>query len=112
MQRFGSVIGLNPEKLEEYVCLHAAVWPEVQARIAACHIRNYSIYLRHLPDGNPYLFSYYEYVGADYAADMAAMAADPKTREWWTFCEPCQRPLPDRAAGEWWAAMEEVFHQE
>ena len=24
----------------------------------------------------------------------------------------CQDPLPDRAEGEWWATMEEVFHQD
>jgi L-rhamnose mutarotase len=43
---------------------------------------------------------------------MAKMAADPKTQAWWTLCEPCQQPLADRAPGEWWAAMEEVFHQD
>jgi uroporphyrinogen decarboxylase len=30
------------------------------------------------------LFAYFEYHGTDYAADMAKMAADPKTQEWWT----------------------------
>jgi hypothetical protein len=44
--------------------------------IAACNIRNYSIYLHRLPDGNHYLFSYFEYVGSDFAGDMAKMAAD------------------------------------
>jgi L-rhamnose mutarotase len=48
----------------------------------------------------------------DFQADMAKMAADPTTQRWWSFCEPCQAPLPDRQAGEWWAAMEEVFHCE
>jgi L-rhamnose mutarotase len=23
---------------------------------------------------------------------------------------PMQNPMPDRAEGEWWAVMEEVFH--
>ena len=72
--------------------------------------RNYSIFLRKLPDGKHYLFSYFEYVGSDFAADMAAMAADPRTQEWWKITDPCQEPLPDRAEGEWWAAAEEVFH--
>ena len=63
-----------------------------------------------LPDGKHYLFSYFEYVGSDFAADMAAMAADPRTQEWWKITDPCQEPLPDRAEGEWWAAAEEVFH--
>jgi len=110
MKRYGSVIGLRDEKLEEYKTLHAAVWPDVLRMIAACHIRNYSIFLRRMPDGRLYLFSYFEYTGTDFAADMAKMAADPKTQAWWTLCEPCQQPLGDRAAGEWWAGMEEVFH--
>lgn len=110
MQRYGSVIGLSPEKADEYKTLHAAVWPDVLAMIKACHIRNYSIYLRRLGDGNLYLFSYFEYTGGDFAADMARMAADPTTQQWWDLCMPCQQPLADRESGEWWASMEEVFH--
>jgi len=109
MQRYGSVIGLNEAKLEEYVKLHADVWPGVLKKIRECNIRNYSIYLRRI-EGKPFLFSYFEYTGPDYAADMAAMAADPLTQQWWSVCKPCQQPLPDRAEGEWWAGMEEVFH--
>ena len=110
MKRFGSVIVLHPDKVDEYKRLHAAVWPEVLAMIASCHIRNYSIYMRTLPDGRPYLFSYFEYTGTDYAADMARMAADPTTQQWWALCKPCQQPLPDRESDEWWSDMEEVFH--
>lgn len=107
MQRYGSVIRVRPEKLEEYKRLHAEVWPGVRKMIAECGLRNYSIYYK---DG--YLFSYYEYVGDDYEADMAKMAADPETQRWWAVCEPCQKPLETRAEGEWWASMEEVFHQD
>ena len=110
--RYGSVIGLRAEKLDEYKRLHAAVWPQVAKMIADTNIRNYSIYLRKMPDGNHYLFSYFEYVGRDFAADMAKMAADPVTQQWWELCIPCQEPLADRKEGEWWASMEEVFHQD
>lgn len=110
MSRHAGILQIVPGKLEEYVALHRAVWPEVLAIIHTANIRNYSIYLRKLPDGNHYLFSYFEYVGADFAADMAWLAAEPKTQEWWTHCIPCQNPLPDRAEGEWWASLEEVFH--
>jgi L-rhamnose mutarotase len=105
MKRYGMVIGVRPEKLEEYERLHAATWPGVLKMIAECNIRNYSIYHK---DG--LLFSYFEYHGADFAADMAKMAADPTTQQWWAVCEPCQVPLETRAKGEWWANMEEVFH--
>ena len=105
MTRYGSVIGIQPGKLAEYKRYHAKAWPEVLAMIRACNIRNYSIYHK---DG--FLFSYFEYVGSDYEADMARMAADPRTQDWWAIMKPLQRPLPTRADGEWWAEMEEVFH--
>jgi L-rhamnose mutarotase len=105
MQRYGSVIKVRPEKLEEYKRLHAAAWPGVLKMIHDCNIRNYSIYLK---DG--YLFGYYEYVGSDYQGDMAKMAADPVTQEWWKLTDPCQEGLPTRKPGEWWASMEQVFH--
>lgn len=107
MTRYGSLIRVKPEKLDEYKKLHAAVWPEVARMITACNIRNYSIYHR-----NGLLFSYFEYIGEDYEADMAKMAAHPETRRWWAVCKPCQQPVEDRDKGEWWAAMEEVFHQD
>ena len=110
MKRFGSVIALKPERIDEYRRLHAAVWPAVLRQIKSSHIQNYSIYLRQLDDGRHYLFSYFEYVGTDFAADMALMAADPVTQDWWKVCKPCHEPLPDRAPDEWWASMAEVFH--
>jgi len=105
MQRYGSMIKLKPEKLEEYKELHANVWPEVLKMIWDCNIRNYSIYYK---DG--YLFSYFEYCGDDYAADMKKMADDPNTQAWWKLTDPCQEPLETRKAGEQWASMEEFFH--
>jgi len=105
MKRYGQVICVKPEKLEEYKRLHAAAWPEVLAMIEQCNIRNYSIY--HKDD---FLFAYFEYVGDDFDGDMAKMAADPKTQEWWAVCKPCHKPLETRAEGEWWAGMQEVFH--
>jgi len=110
MKRYGMVIGLAPDKLDEYRKLHAAAWPEVLRMIRECNLRNYSIYLHRLPDGNHYLFSYFEYVGSDFTADMRRMAADATTQRWWSFTAPCQRPLPDRPEGGWWSTMEEVFH--
>lgn len=106
MKRYGSVIRVRPEKLEEYRALHAAVWPAVRATIQRCNIQNYSIFNK---DG--WLFSYFEYVGDDYERDMANMAADPATQQWWSLCKPCHEPLSTRTPGEWWASMEELFYQ-
>lgn len=105
MERYGSIIKVKPEKLEEYKKLHAAVWPEVLATIKACNIQYYSIYHR-----DHVLYSYYEYTGTDYQKDMQKMADDPITQDWWKLCSPCQEPLESRSKGEWWASMEEIFH--
>jgi L-rhamnose mutarotase len=110
VQRHAWVIRVRSEQVETYVRLHAAVWPAVLERLRASHIGNYSIFLRQLDDGGHYLFSYLEYTGEDFAADLAAMAADPETQRWWTLCRPCQQPLRDAAPGDWWSPMPEVFH--
>jgi L-rhamnose mutarotase len=107
MSRHASVIRLRPEKEEVYRALHAQVWPDVLAQIRRSHIGNYSIFLR---DG--LLFSYFEYSGTDLAADLALMAEDPRTREWWELTDPCQQPVETAAPGEHWAPMEEVFHSD
>ena len=105
MRRVAQVIALPAENAAEYERLHAAVWPAVLARLAASGIRNYSIY-RH----GELLFSYFEYVGDDYDADVAAIAADPETQRWWQLTDPLQRRVPEASEGEWWHALPEVFH--
>ncbi len=107
MKRYGMVIKARPGKLDEYKKYHANVWPEVIEMIKKCNFRNYSIYEK---DG--YLFTYFEYVGNDFPVDMAKMAADPKTQEWWAVVRPLQEPLPSRKECEWWAEMDEVFHMD
>lgn len=107
MQRMGMVIGLKEGKIEAYKRLHADVWPDILTMISKCNIRNYSIYLK---EPENLLFGYWEYHGDSFEADAAKMAADPRTKEWWDICMPCQEPLETRKDGEWWAMMEEVFH--
>jgi L-rhamnose mutarotase len=105
MHRRGQVIGIKPERITEYEALHAAVWPEVLATIESSNIRNYSIFRY-----ETFLFSYFEYVGVDFEADMAKMAADPKTQEWWKLCNPMQQPVEPLIPGQWWKPILEIFH--
>lgn len=105
MKRVAQVIGLPKEHWEAYERYHAEVWPGVLEQIAKSNITNYSIF-RH----GELLFSYFEYVGDDFEADMARMAEDPETQRWWSVQEPLQRPLDGRADGEWWTTLPEVFH--
>lgn len=99
------VIKVKQEKFEEYKRLHANPWPEVVKMIKECNITNYSIFFK-----DNYLFGYWEYLGDDFEADMAKMASDPITCEWWKLTDACQEPLQSRNNNEWWAEMEEVFH--
>lgn len=104
MRRFGQVARLKPEKIEEYKVLHAVVWPEVLKTIHRCNLRNYTI---HLLDGQ--VFARFDYVGDDYEADMALMAADPATQRWWTHTKPC---FENHAIQEYYRDMEEIFFTE
>ncbi len=110
VKRFGSVTGLKPEKLAYYKNLHAHAWPAVLRKIKECNIKNYSIYVQKI--GNAYyLFSYFEYTGEDFEADMKKMAVDPDTQRWWKETDPCQQPLSEASAkNKIWTDMEEVFH--
>ncbi|MFD0327325.1 L-rhamnose mutarotase [Streptacidiphilus monticola] len=87
MKRIAQTTRLVPERREEYLALHRAVWPAVEAALHAAQIRNYSIFLH-----GDTLFAYYEYHGDDFEADLATVKADPETQRWWTFTDPCQDP--------------------
>lgn len=104
-KRICSLIYVKSSEIEEYERIHAQVWPEVLACLKNANIQNYSIYRY-----GTLLVSYMEYTGSDFAKDMAAVAADPKTQEWWKLTDPMQKPLNDRKAGEWWHEIPEVFH--
>jgi L-rhamnose mutarotase len=111
VKRFGMVTGLKVEKVAYYKKLHAAVWPGVLKKIKECGIQNYSIYLQKI-NGKYFLFSYFEYIGADFDKDMAKMAADTTTQRWWKETNPTQDPLPEAVAQKkTWLNMDEVFHR-
>lgn len=110
VRRYGMVIGIDKKSIPEYRRLHGDVWPGVLKMITECNLRNYSIYLAEVKKDKFYLFSYFEYIGDDFEADMAKMANDETTKKWWTHTDPLQKPIPTRKEGEWWAELDEVFH--
>ena len=107
VRRFGQVLGLKPERLAEYERRHSELWFEIRHALGEAGIRNYTIF-----HAGGQLFGYYEYVGPpeEYEARMRRLAQAPRMREWWDLMEPMQIPRPDRASGEWWTNMREVFH--
>ena len=105
VRRFGQRIRVRPEAIDDYERLHADPWPGVLAQIRRSNIRNYTIWR----DGTD-LFAAFDYVGEEFEADMAAMAADAETQRWWKLTDAMQDPLPDREPGSWWKTLREVFH--
>ena len=105
IKRIGSVIGVKPDQIAEYERVHAEVWPGVLATLKRANVTKFSIF-RH----ENMLFSYMEYSGSDYEADMAMIAADPITQDWWKVTAPMQNPVPQKSESEWWHQIPEVFH--
>jgi L-rhamnose mutarotase len=106
VERHGLVVDVVPDRRAEYVRLHSAVWPQVEQTLRDCNVTNYTIFV--IEDT---LFAYYEYAGTDHAADMARIAQDPVSQEWWTHTDPCQTVFGRSGTpGERWRAMDEVWH--
>jgi L-rhamnose mutarotase len=102
-----SVIGVRPEKLALYKELHAQPWPEMNAALSAANIHNYSIYLR---EPENLLFSYWEYTGSDFEADMQVLDGLAVSKRWLALTDPCQVKLQSARGNEWWSFMPEIFH--
>ena len=90
MERVCFQLQVRPDRLDEYVTRHGAVWPDMLNAIADAGRRNYSLFLRE--DGM--LIGYYE--TDDDAASAAALAADPRTAAW--EAEAARAVLPARNA--------------
>lgn len=108
--RYGMVTGLKPEKMDYYNQLHAEPWPSITTLLTKCNINNYSIFLQKIKE-DYYLFSYFEYTGTDYDADMKKIAADTSMQRWWKETDPCQLPLEEALAKhQIWTPMKQVFY--
>lgn len=97
VQRFCMYTLIKPGMKERYLELHDTIWPGVVAQIHRSAFRNYTIFIR-----GDMLVQYFEYVGTDFAADDAAMQADPESQRWWRETAPCQLdPEPGLPGGPW-----------
>jgi L-rhamnose mutarotase len=104
-RRFGMAARLVPELREEYLELHRNVWPQVEATLLECGVRNFTIFVL-----GEVLFGYYEYIGSDHAADQAKMAEDETTRRWWARTAPCQLPFEPGSSAPNWQELDEAWH--
>ena len=114
------VIRTNPKLMTQYMQLHDHTWDEVMERMFKQNMRDFTVWYH---EETNTMFHQFVYIGDDFDADMAAVAADPIVKLWWTYCEPCQVPLhwkgppPSQGGvgdpehpGEWWAPMVQVNH--
>ncbi|KAI7241634.1 hypothetical protein KC330_g398 [Hortaea werneckii] len=113
-KRMAQIVRLKPESLQEYKECHNKAWPEVLQQIKDCHIVDYSIWF---DDRSSTLFATMKWVGNDFDADMAKMAANPKVQEWWAMTDSMQESYVEGAKGStdpkgWWKPLEEVFRFE
>ncbi len=106
IKRVGMVVGIDPERIDEYKQLHADDNPGVRDLLNKYHMHNFSIFLQQMPDGKWHEFGYYEYTGEDFDGDMKKMDAEPRTIEWLRQCDPMQIPLP---GSKGWTEMERVY---
>lgn len=102
MKRYIMYSELKPEKVQEYVELHANPWPEILDIIRESNIRNYSISI----NGNR-LLTYYEYVGTDFEADNKKMDDDPYMQKWRSISSPC---FKGHEEGKYYEDFTEIFY--
>ena len=106
MPRYCFELRVRPERLEEYVERHRAVWPEMLEALARTGWRDYSLFLRQ--DG--LLIGYV--VADDLEAVQQAMAATEVNARWQAEMAPFFGGLDGRAPDEGFTLLREIFHLE
>jgi L-rhamnose mutarotase len=98
-ERVAFVLRVRPDKIDEYVAAHAAVWPEMLDALRNAGIRNYSIFR----DGNQ-VFGYFE--TDDAAAAGEYMAAQDVSARWQdAMADLLEERVPDAGPPR----LEEIF---
>ena len=106
VKRVGMVIKIKTDRVDEYLALHADSIEGVRDLLTKYNLRNFSIFLTQLEDGNFYEFGYYEYWGNDFEEDMQKLSEEPKNIEWLEQCDPMQLPLEGETS---WKEMQRIY---
>lgn len=106
MKTYAQTIELRADGVEEYVRLHAAVWPEVLSSLRAVGVLQMKIWT-----SGRRAFMYMETTDAfDPDVDFPRhMAMSEKCVEWGALTRTFQSPVEEAKEGEWWCRMEECF---
>jgi L-rhamnose mutarotase len=101
-QRTGFVLHVRPDRIDDYVAAHAAVWPEMLDALRGAGIRNYTIFR-----AGHSVFGYFE------ADDLAAAAAYLATQEVCTRWQDAMAPLlAERVPDAGPPALHQIFRME
>jgi L-rhamnose mutarotase len=106
IKRVGMVIKIKEDKIEEYLKLHSDSVGGVRDLLKKYNLRNFSIFMTQLDDGNFYEFGHYEYWGSNYKKDMEELSKEPRNIEWLEICDPMQIPLKGESS---WKEMELIY---
>ena len=97
----------DPAVIDAYKTHHRRVWPEVLSSLRAAGLADLQIYML----GRRVVMLIDLQDGLDVRRVFATHAAShPRVAEWEALMKSMQQPPPDSAPGEWWAAMQPVFH--
>jgi L-rhamnose mutarotase len=102
--RYCFELQVRPDRIEEYVDRHRAVWPEMQAALRDSGWRNYSLFLR----GDGLLVGYVE--ADDLDAAQAAMARTDVNTRWQSEMAELFTGIDGRPPDEGLRLLTEVFH--
>ena len=99
----------DPGVVDLYKRHHREVWPEVQESLGRVGVQQMDIYLL----GRRLVMVVEMRDGLDYRAAFRTHASSSeRVAEWERLMQSLQEPPAEARDGEWWAAMEPVFHLE
>jgi len=105
LKRIGRMAEIRPECLVQYRTILADGSAAIRELLIKHQLRNFSIFISQC--GNRwFMYSYCEYVGRDYDADMDALAKDVGYQEWMRTSQPMHVSTD---ADFQWRQMEQVF---
>ena len=97
----------DPAAIDAYRRHHARVWPEVLDSLRRAGVREMDIHLL----GRQLVMVVDLEDGLDVKRVFAAhRTSSTRVAEWEALMKTLQEPVDAAGAGEWWAAMEPVFH--
>ncbi|MBE6739801.1 MAG: L-rhamnose mutarotase [Ruminococcaceae bacterium] len=104
MKRIGTLTKVKDGMMDAYKKIHDEIWDDVVEASHSCGTRNFTIF-----SIGDYLFSYCEYVGEDYEADMKRKAELEAIKKWKEATGAMLTPVDDEQAA---IILKEIFHHD